>query len=52
LTGDGANTDPVCELSPAHHKVAEIIARVRRQEKPQQPLFFRDDANARVLVSS
>jgi PqqA peptide cyclase len=52
LTGDGANTDPVCELSPMHHKVTEIIARVRRQEKPQQPLFFRDDRNARALVSS
>jgi PqqA peptide cyclase len=52
LTGDGANTDPVCELSPMHQRVAEIIARVRRQEKPQQPLFFRDDANSRALIST
>ena len=52
LTGDGANTDPVCELTPMHQRVAEIIARVRRQEKPGQPLFFRDDANSRALASS
>ncbi|MBV8453875.1 MAG: pyrroloquinoline quinone biosynthesis protein PqqE [Deltaproteobacteria bacterium] len=43
LTGDGANADPVCELSPMHQQVTEIIARVRRREKPRQPLFFRDD---------
>ena len=52
LTGDGANTDPVCELSPMHQKVTEIVARVQRQAKPQQPLFFRDDTNAQALASS
>ena len=52
LTGDSANTDPVCEFSPMHQRVAEIIARARQQEKPQQPLFFRDDTNSRALSSS
>jgi len=51
LTGGAASTDPVCELSPMHHRVAEIIARAQRQEKPQQPLFFRDDTNSRALTS-
>jgi len=50
LTGDSANTDPVCELSPQHQQVAEIVARVRAHEKPQRPLFFRDDANSRTLT--
>jgi pyrroloquinoline quinone biosynthesis protein E len=26
LTGDARNTDPICHLSPEHHKVAEIAA--------------------------
>jgi pyrroloquinoline quinone biosynthesis protein E len=52
LTGDGANTDPVCELSPMHPQVIEIVGRVQRREKPRQPLFFRDDANSRLLTSS
>ena len=29
LTGDAANADPVCELSPHHHLVTDAIARVR-----------------------
>jgi PqqA peptide cyclase len=52
LTGDGANTDPVCELSPMHSVVTDIVAGVQRGEKPQQPLFFRDDSNSRALTSS
>jgi hypothetical protein len=34
-----------------HHQVAEIIARAQGQEKPQQPLLFRDDTNSRALTS-
>jgi PqqA peptide cyclase len=52
LTGDGANTDPVCELSPQHRRVTEIIDRVKSQEKPRRPLFFRDDTNSRGLTST
>lgn len=52
LTGDGAATDPVCELSPRHGVVTEIISRIQHQEKPQRPLLFRDDANSRALASS
>ncbi|HEY6517658.1 MAG TPA: pyrroloquinoline quinone biosynthesis protein PqqE [Steroidobacteraceae bacterium] len=45
LTGDPANTDPVCDLSPHHHLVT---AAVDRADQPgsapatEQPLVFRD----------
>ena len=34
LTGDAANTDPVCSLAPAHHLVETIVARVNSGEAP------------------
>jgi PqqA peptide cyclase len=43
LTGDAANADPVCDLSPYHHVVTEAVARadgLRLIE--EQPLIFRD----------
>jgi pyrroloquinoline quinone biosynthesis protein E len=52
LTGQSSATDPVCELSPRHTEVTELTARIRRQKKPQAPIFFRDDANSRRLASS
>jgi PqqA peptide cyclase len=52
LTGDGANTDPVCELSPMHNKVVDIVARATPQSERQQPLFFRDDVNSRASSGS
>jgi PqqA peptide cyclase len=43
LTGDAANADPVCDLSPYHHLVTEAVARA---DGPllaaEQPLVFRD----------
>jgi PqqA peptide cyclase len=45
LTGDPANADPVCELSPHHHLVTEAVDRAeRRGAEPatEQPLIFRD----------
>jgi pyrroloquinoline quinone biosynthesis protein E len=52
FTGDAANADPVCDLSPHHHLVEEVVARADRpvvQEKPL--LFFRDHRNSRTLLS-
>jgi pyrroloquinoline quinone biosynthesis protein E len=43
LTGDAANADPVCDLSPYHHLVTEAV--VRADESRQaiaKPLVFRD----------
>jgi pyrroloquinoline quinone biosynthesis protein E len=32
LTGDAANTDPVCDLSPHHHLVTEAVAAAERAQ--------------------
>ncbi|MDB6041807.1 MAG: pyrroloquinoline quinone biosynthesis protein PqqE [Gammaproteobacteria bacterium] len=50
LTGDAANADPVCDLSPHHHLVTEAVATAARTiaagaSKPrveEQVLVFRD----------
>lgn len=45
LTGDPANADPVCELSPHHHLVTEAVERAQRHGAmlpAEQPLVFRD----------
>ncbi|HEY3784017.1 MAG TPA: pyrroloquinoline quinone biosynthesis protein PqqE [Steroidobacteraceae bacterium] len=43
LTGDPANTDPVCDLSPHHHLVTEMVARAsHRRPSIEKPLVFRD----------
>jgi pyrroloquinoline quinone biosynthesis protein E len=42
LTGDAANTDPVCDLSPHHHLVTEAVARAERPHVTEKPLVFRD----------
>jgi PqqA peptide cyclase len=45
LTGDAANADPVCELSPHHGLVTEIVERAEssaRSAAVEHPLVFRD----------
>jgi len=45
LTGDPANADPVCELSPHHHLVTEAVMRAERAVPAtpvEAPLIFRD----------
>jgi pyrroloquinoline quinone biosynthesis protein E len=42
LTGDAANADPVCDLSPHHHLVTEATAQADRRHAGEQPLIFRD----------
>lgn len=55
LTGDAANADPVCELSPHHHLVTEAVARAdgRGTEEPplaeEKPLLFRDPRTSRAV---
>ena len=51
LTGDAANADPVCSLSPHHHLVSAAVEKAR-QAKPAahaRPILFRDDRNSRAL---
>jgi PqqA peptide cyclase len=48
LTGDADNADPVCDLSPHHHKVTEAVARAEQAAAAApggvrgQALVFRD----------
>jgi pyrroloquinoline quinone biosynthesis protein E len=42
LTGDAANADPVCDLSPYHHLVTEAVTRTELPYKEEKPLVFRD----------
>jgi pyrroloquinoline quinone biosynthesis protein E len=57
LTGDAANADPVCDLSPHHHLVTEAVARAGRPvvkaqpESGEKPLVFRTpDNSSRLFV--
>jgi len=53
LTGDAANADPVCDLSPHHHLVTEAVARADLPAgfppRTEQPLVFRSDLNSARL---
>jgi len=65
LTGDAANADPVCDLSPHHHLVTEATARAEHAPVPaeqghvpagggaalavEKPLIFRSPANSSTL---
>jgi len=52
LTGDPARTDPVCSLSPDHHKIAEALdeAAERQAQEEAQPLVFRNPRNSRKVT--
>jgi pyrroloquinoline quinone biosynthesis protein E len=51
LTGDAANADPVCELSPYHDLVTEAVALADRPSvrDAEKPLVFRSPANSATL---
>jgi pyrroloquinoline quinone biosynthesis protein E len=57
LTGDAANADPVCELSPHHHLVTDAIARAERASPAERmgveekPLVFRSEFNSKTLFT-
>jgi PqqA peptide cyclase len=50
LTGDPANTDPVCARSPMHEKVINVVNQAALKRDPDaQPIMFRNDANSRSM---
>lgn len=49
LTGNAANADPVCDLSPHHHAVVEAVERAQKRPIESVPIVFRDDGNSRKL---
>jgi pyrroloquinoline quinone biosynthesis protein E len=56
ITGDAANADPVCDKSPHHGKVLEVVERVNALAgSPQfeaKPLVFRSMKNSRRITQS
>jgi len=51
LTGNAANTDPVCDKSPYHHVITDMIGRQPTAVVQEKPLVFRNDANSRRLAA-
>jgi pyrroloquinoline quinone biosynthesis protein E len=50
MTGDAANTDPVCELSPHHALVTDAVKRAEsRTPIDERPLTFRSRENSAKL---
>ena len=49
LTGDPANADPVCDLSPHHDRVTEAVLAAHTAGPEVKPILFRDDRNSRAL---
>jgi len=51
LTGDPANADPVCSLSPHHQELVDYVekANARTAELDAKPLVFRNLRNAKRL---
>jgi pyrroloquinoline quinone biosynthesis protein E len=54
LTGDATNTDPVCDLSPQHQLITDVVEKAQNPVKPVtvHPIVFRDDKNSRKLSES
>ena len=52
LTGEAANADPVCALSPHHQHVTDAVGRARMERPPvAQPLVFRERSASVKFVS-
>ncbi len=53
LTGDPANTDPVCSKSPQRHLIDEALDRGRAESEKsvidQKPLVFRNPKNSKLI---
>jgi pyrroloquinoline quinone biosynthesis protein E len=52
LTGDPANADPVCDLSPHHNRVLEAIEQAGRTTIEPKPLVFRNPKNSRMISAA
>ncbi len=53
LTGDPENADPVCSLSPHHHRILEAaqVAELRTEPVDEVPVVFRNTINSKALSS-
>lgn len=54
LTGDATNADPVCDKSPHHNKIVELVDKVDSlagtQELEAKPLVFRNMKNSKKII--
>ena len=57
MTGDAANTDPVCDKSPKHQELLDDVDRIEKlaikelaHETEAQPLVFRNMKNSKKIV--
>jgi pyrroloquinoline quinone biosynthesis protein E len=49
LTGEAANADPVCALSPEHSRVTDAVERAQAAViKVARPIVFRERANSGI----
>jgi pyrroloquinoline quinone biosynthesis protein E len=52
LTGDAANTDPVCAKSPQHEQIVQLVNRISTEQEPgTAPLVFRNMRNSKKLTA-
>jgi pyrroloquinoline quinone biosynthesis protein E len=49
LTGDAENADPVCDKSPHHDRIREVVTRSKLAVN-EQPIVFRTDRDSRDLM--
>ncbi len=57
MTGDAANTDPVCDKSPKHQELLDDVARIEKLAEQEaahkveaKPLVFRNMKNSKKIV--
>lgn len=51
LTGDPANADPVCDKSPHHHTITDVVTCAQHPRTNPAPLLFRNMQNSRDLIA-
>lgn len=51
LTGDAANTDPVCSKSPHHHLIVEYREQAERAMANAERLIYRNEKMSRELIA-
>lgn len=52
LTGDASNADPVCDKSPHHQRISEVVAKAQQRDGRVQPLLFRNWQNSKDLIAA
>ena len=52
LTGDASNADPVCDKSPHHQRISEVVANAQLTDGRVKPLLFRNWQNSKDLIAS